>query len=272
MSMRAAVLSGLLLFAAAAGIAAEPAPVVATRSMTMLNGVAATPGKAPFADGELLTHELYFRFLTVGTGTMSVDKGVSYDGQPAIHLSGAVSASAFGLTSMAGANDSWIDPTGLFSLGFVTDQDGPKVDDREEWRLDNTKAIATRDRVRKKGDAPETASHKEYALAKTHVQDVFSMLYFFRAFPVKVGDVLESDVYVSKKLWSLKFRVVKRENVKVPAGKFACLKVVPEITRDGEKAQSGQVTVWVTDDAQKIPVKIWTATKFGKLEAALLRK
>jgi len=62
--------------------------------------------------------------------------------------------------------------------------------------------------------------------------------------------------------------------VKVPAGSFDCLKIVPSVSRESDDDDTGRtpkakVVMWVTDDDRRIPVKIQTATALGKVNALL---
>lgn len=271
------------LGAAATLYAAEPAeapdppegavPQTATRSVTLLDGVPATPSNIPFRDGESLTFTATWTGISVGDATMSVDTNGTFEGKPAIHLKAkASSGRAFSLFfSIRDAGESWVDPEGLYSLGFVSDQKEGSIEDYQKWVMDYDRNIATRHRARRKDGGAVKNSTKEYALSKTHVQDAFSMTYFFRAFPIKKGSKLESDVFVSKKVWNLTVEVVGEEKVKVPAGTFDCLKVKPEVSLDGEKQNKGQMVIWVTNDDRKMPVKIQSDLPLGKVNAVLTK-
>ena len=56
------------------------------------------------------------------------------------------------------------------------------------------------------------------------------------------------------------------ETVKVPAGKYNCIKVVPySNTSKNIFKENGYMTAWLTNDEQKIPVKIELKTNIGDL-------
>ncbi len=101
------------------------------------------------------------------------------------------------------------------------------------------------------------------------VQDAASMMYFFRAFDLKVGQKLESDVFVSKKVWKLEVEVLGKEKVKVPAGTFDTLKIKPKVSLNGQAQKKGEMTIWVTDDDRKIPVKMQSEIPLGTVNAVL---
>lgn len=260
---------------AAAAQAPEPAeggvrkPV--RRSVTLLDGVEATPTAAPFRDGESLTFSATWMNISVGDATMTVDTAGRFEGKPAIHLKAHASSNrAFSLFfSIKDAGESWVDPEGLYSLGFVSDQKEGNIEDYQKWVMDYDRAVATRHRARRKDGGELKSSRKDHPIDTTHVQDAFSMLYYYRAFPLKVGSKLESDVFVSRKVWKLTVEVIGQEKVRVPAGTFDCLKIRPRVTLDGEEQKKGQMTIWITDDDRKIPVKIQSEVPLGKVNAVL---
>lgn len=245
----------------------------AARSVTLLDGVPTQPSNIPFRDGESLTFSATWTGISVGDATMTVDTSGTFEGKPAIHLKAKASSSrAFSLFfSIRDAGESWVDPEGLYSLGFVSDQKEGSIEDYQKWVMDYEEGVATRHRARRKDGGAVKNSTKDYTLSKTHVQDAFSMIYYFRAFPIQKGSKLESDVFVSKKVWNLTVEVVGEEKVKVPAGTFDCLKVKPEVSLDGEKQNRGQMTIWVTNDERKLPVKIQSDLPLGKVNAVLTK-
>lgn len=265
------VLIGASAHAADPGMA-TPA-VKPPRSKTLLDGVPTTPGPVPFGDGETLKFTAQYGMLSVGEATMSVDLDGVKNGRRAIHFtSGSATGRAFSRVVYAfqGTGESWVDPEGLYSIGFVTDQSQRGMQDIQEWEFDYERGVAMRDREKKLVGGATRSSEKEYTLARTHVQDSMSMIYFLRAFPLKVGSKLESNVFESKKVWTLTVNVVGRERIKTKAGTFDALKVKPEVTTlDGKKQDKGQMVVWLTDDERKLPVRIDAATGYGNVTAEL---
>ena len=278
MSRAARILLMTVTLASLTARAADPGKATPAtkppRSTTLLDGVPATPGPVPFGDGETLKFTASYGVFSVGEATMQVDLDGTFDGKPAIHLT---SGSATGRTfskmfyAFSGTGESWIDPTGLYSVGFVTDQSQRGMQDVQEWEFDYERGVAMRDREKRLVGGATRSSEKEYTLAKTHVQDSMSMIYFIRAFPLKVGSKLESNVFESKKVWTLTVNVVGREKIKTKAGTFDALKVKPEVsTLEGKKQNKGQMVVWLTDDERKMPIRIDAATGYGNVTAELV--
>ncbi len=259
--------------ALAADIAASPVGGSVTRAITTIDGKPVSPNDVPFMHGEELTFTGTWMNISVGTGVMTVETDATFDGKPAIRLKADVKSNArFSLFfSIEDAGESWIDPVELHSLGFVSDQQEGNISDYQRWVIDNDKGVATRHRTRRKADGPVQRTEKDYPLTHTHVQDPASMVYFFRAFDLKVGQKLESKVFVSRKVWDLEVSVVGKETVKVPAGTFECLKVKPKVSLDGQVQKKGDMTIWVTDDSRKMPVKIVSEVPLGKVNLTLTK-
>jgi len=55
----------------------------------------------------------------------------------------------------------------------------------------------------------------------------------------------------------------------VEAGTFNCIMVEPIIAEGGLFKTEGQITIWLTDDELKIPVKVKTKIIIGSIDAEL---
>lgn len=250
-----------------------PAATPGPESVTLIDGQPAPPPSAPFAAGETLTYEVEWMGIDVGSATSIVETGTTFDGKPAIHLKASASSGrAFSFVKNAhGASESWIDPDGLFSLGFVTDQHDGSTVDTQTFGLDYAHALAHRNRVVTQKDGSLKTYDLDIPITRSRVQDAYSMTYLYRAFPLKIGQRLESDVFVDKKMWKLTVEVIGKETLKTAAGTFDCLKVRPSVSVDGVPDKKGEMTVWISDDARRIPVKTQAALPFGKVNVVLTK-
>jgi hypothetical protein len=71
------------------------------------------------------------------------------------------------------------------------------------------------------------------------------------------------------KSYELSVDVVRREAVTTLAGTFDCLVVVPHMAFKGVFQQTGEVTMWVTDDARHLPVLIKSKIFIGSININL---
>ena len=62
------------------------------------------------------------------------------------------------------------------------------------------------------------------------------------------------------------------EKIKVRAGEFECLKVTPFVVGDAIfKASDGKMTIWMTNDAYRMPVLIRSKVAVGAFDAELFK-
>lgn len=100
--------------------------------------------------------------------------------------------------------------------------------------------------------------------------DNLSSIYFIRSSDLSPGRSVLFDLYDGKRLWVAEVRVVQRQEIKTPLGKFRTVMVTSQLKHDGETAKVGNATFWFTDDSRRIPVQITTAMKVGEVTLTLV--
>lgn len=104
--------------------------------------------------------------------------------------------------------------------------------------------------------------------AKTY--DNLSSIYFIRSIDLVPGQSIYFDIYDTKRLWNSEVRVVKRQVITTPLGKFKTLMVTSQLKHKGEIAKVGNATFWFTEDSRRIPVRITTKLKVGEITLTLV--
>ena len=101
--------------------------------------------------------------------------------------------------------------------------------------------------------------------------DAFGSLYYIRTLPLQVGQTYTVDVHSGDKVYPLTVSVLKREKIKVPAGKFDCIVVEPFLRGPGIFVSKGKkLIVWLTDDERHMPVRMRSEVFIGHVSAELL--
>ncbi len=101
------------------------------------------------------------------------------------------------------------------------------------------------------------------------IHDELSAFYYARTLDLQPGKTYSVNAHSSRKNYPLQVLVHGRERVKVPAGEFDCLVVEPVLEGEGLFQHEGKLTIWMTDDARKMPVLMKTKVKVGSIDAAL---
>jgi hypothetical protein len=102
--------------------------------------------------------------------------------------------------------------------------------------------------------------------------DELSILYYVRTLPLATGTRVVAGVFASKKNWEVEVRVLGRETLDTALGRRATLVVEPLLKFEGIFQNKGRVVVWLTDDAEKIPVRMKSEVIIGSFMATLTRR
>lgn len=216
----------------------------------------------PFGDGERLVYEISWYNLVGGTATLDVQEA-TYSG-----------SSVFRVMSVAKSND-------FISLFFP-------VEDRVESLIDRETLAAVhldvkqrqggrrRNRVTEFDQTQHTATvvkdgERRVFTIPPAVQDSLSCLYYFRSLPsIKVGETVTIDVHESNKNWRLGIVALNREKVRTKAGEFDTIRTRAQVEFEGVFLDRGDVYVWFTDDARRLPVRMESKIKIGRIAAKLV--
>jgi len=92
--------------------------------------------------------------------------------------------------------------------------------------------------------------------------------------PLKPGQNYTFDVFSGGNRYVFAFAVTGREPIKTTLGTFDTLRIEPSVVWLSEgsfRSQARQTTIWVTDDARQIPVRIASAVFIGEVRADLVQ-
>lgn len=103
---------------------------------------------------------------------------------------------------------------------------------------------------------------------ETH--DLVSAIYSLRLLPLKIGKTFYVTVSDSGLVYKIPVRVAARERQKSILGKVWCFRLEPEVFGPNRIIeQKGRMTIWITDDARRIPVRSRIESSIGKIEVKL---
>jgi hypothetical protein len=239
----------------------HPASPLAAR-LTASSPPPATPAPAtratnppPFSVGERADYDVKFGILHVGGGSMEVAGVESLRGHDVWHTIFRFK----GGTIFYHVNDvfeSWFDQDSMSSLRFAQHlEEGGKVRNRD-YVIYPDRAIY------QLNDKPEQPS-------VSNPLDDGSFLYFVRTLPLKVGETYTFDRYFNPKSNPVTIKVLRRERISVPAGKFDAIVVQPIIKTAGIFSDRGEAQVWFSDDSARIVLQMKSKLSFGSLDLYL---
>lgn len=101
--------------------------------------------------------------------------------------------------------------------------------------------------------------------------DFISAIYFLRTQPLKTGQTLELVVGDSGQTFRVPVRVLERKTLKTVVGKVPTLRVEIELFGAGRLVgdRKGEMSIWITDDARRLPVRAQLKADVGTLDIKL---
>ena len=105
------------------------------------------------------------------------------------------------------------------------------------------------------------------------VQDVVSAMYYARNIDfskLRPEDKIPFSMFLDNEVYNMYIRYVGKEEIKTRYGKFRAIKIKPLLLK-GQIFEGGEnMTVWVTDDANRIPVRIESPLVVGKVKIDMM--
>ena len=102
------------------------------------------------------------------------------------------------------------------------------------------------------------------------VQDVLSAIYFLRTQPLEVGKTFEVTISNSGRVYQVPVRVVAKRRMKTVIGRVDTFQVDPQVFGEDRLIRGkGQFSIWLVNDAKRIPAKARITTEYGTFNITL---
>ncbi len=226
----------------------------------------AIPQKKAYGDGEFFKFRVHYGFVTAGYATLDV-KAKTLRGKDVYHVRG------FGET------------VGVSRWFFKVEDDYQSYIDREKdipykfiRKIDEggyTKDIEVDfDHFSRKATVNDK-EHNETSVFSfpKNTQDMISAFYYLRnqldTKNLKEGDVMEMNMFFDKENFKFQMRFLGREVLSTDFGRVNTLIFRPYVQSGRVFREKESLTVWVSDDDNKIPLLVKANLAVGSLKATL---
>jgi Protein of unknown function (DUF3108) len=116
-------------------------------------------------------------------------------------------------------------------------------------------------------------TEKTFAVSE-NVQDIVSSFYYLRNHPkinnLQVGESIMIDMFFDDETVKFKLKFVGRQRIKTEFGKVDTMIFRPLVQSGRVFKEEESVTVWISDDVNKVPLRIKADLAVGSLKADLL--
>lgn len=219
---------------------------------------AAAAAPTVFGPGEKMTFSIDYGIINAGDGSLEVLELGDFAGRTVYRIESKANSNRF-FSSVYKVRDkiqTYIDVEFLHSVYFYKRLREGDYRKTEEITFDHGAGKAV------------------YADGRTFdtvpgVQDVLSAFFYVRNLDLAPGKVYSVPAHASRKTYDLKVVVHGRERVEVKAGVFDCFVVEPMLEGEGLFKHEGKLTMYITDDAHRVPVLIRTKVPVGSIDVQL---
>ncbi len=222
-----------------------------------------------FSTGERLKFRVHIGFLSAGEAIMSINEEIhEINHRPCFQIN------VFGRTSgifdlFYTVRDNWgtyLDTASLVPHKFYEDKRENKYRKHEVVEFDHCNDSAIVSRIDKEKPV-------EYFKTPRQPQDLISGYYYIRTLDytkIHAGQIITLGAFYDKKVYDFKVKFLGRETVKTKLGKIKALAFAPIMPKNDLFEEGNEnIKIWLSDDTNKIPIKIWAKMFVGGVEIDL---
>jgi len=277
----------LLALASAAAFAPRPMTTAATATMVKDENRAATLTPLPFEPDEELTYEgefskLLLRGINIAEFKFTVERAKTPPAAP--EREGAATPPAnlvfkgdvvargwfrklFGIDFRYNT-ESVVEPNSFLILSNSTRDEQGKRLRTSEAVFDRTHNLLTW--TQRNPNDPQSQPRVVTAPLQNAAHDLVSAIYFLRTQTLEPGRKFELNISDSGEVYNIPVKVGARKRMKTIVGRVQAVRVDIEIFGAERLVdRKGEMTLWITDDKRRLPVRARIDTDIGTLDITL---
>jgi Protein of unknown function (DUF3108) len=217
-----------------------------------------------FGPGEHLEYRVHYGIINAAEATVHVENKIqTVNNRPCFNVTVfGRTTGAFDLVSKV--RDTWqsyIDTAALVPHQFYTNKREGGYKNVERVLFDHENDIANRYDL---DDKKEKNSYK----VPNNIQDVVSGYYYLRTIDfnaLKVGQSVLVKAFFEGDIFDMRMRYAGKDVVKTRFGTAKVIKINPILPKNKFFEDENSIRIWVSDDANKIPLKIEVDLKIGAI-------
>lgn len=214
--------------------------------------------------GEQLTYTVYYAvagiYVNAGTATFT-NTLERLNGKPVYHViaDGKTNSSYDFFYSVRDRYDTYIDTGNMLPLKFIRN-----VHEGDHKKYENITFNRT---------ANTAVTNNGVYKVPLCVQDVISSMYYARNVNFnryKPGDRIPFSLFLDNEVYNMYIRYIGKETIKTRYGKFNAIKFKPLLLRGSIFEGGEKMTIWVSDDANRIPVRVESPISVGSVKVDMM--
>ncbi|MFL9829912.1 DUF3108 domain-containing protein [Flavobacterium sp. ARAG 55.4] len=216
--------------------------------------------------GEWFKFRIHYGFVNAGYATLEV-KEATIDNKKVFHVVGkgyTTGVSKF-FFKVVDVYESYIDKESGNPYQFVRNiNEGGYTKNQEGFFNQSSNRVTVKDYKRK--------TEKTFVVPK-NTQDILSTFYYLRNYPtidkIKPGESIEIDMFFDDETTKFKLKFVGRQDITTKFGVVPSMVFKPLVQSGRVFKEKESLTVWVSDDQNRLPLRIKADLAVGSLKADL---
>ncbi len=219
-----------------------------------------------FSAGEFLEYRVHYGIINAGYATIEVKDAIIND-HSVFHVIGK--GFSTGMTKfffkVEDVYESYINKNNRTPYKFVRKINEGGYTKNQEGFVDQTA-----NRVIVKDYKHKTENSFDFP---KNTQDILSSFYYLRNYPnintIKAGESIIIDMFFDNETTKFKLKFIGRENITTKFGVVSTMIFRPSVQSGRIFKEQESLTIWISDDYNKIPIRIKATLLVGSLKADL---
>jgi hypothetical protein len=219
-----------------------------------------------YGTGEWFKFRIHYGFVNAGYATLEV-KDAMFQGNKAYHVIGkgyTTGMSRF-FFKVDDLYESYIDKETESPYHFVRKiNEGGYTKNQEGFFNQSANRILVKDYKNK--------NEKTFVIPK-NTQDILSTFYYLRNYPnidkIKPGESIAIDMFFDEETTKFKLKFMGREDITTKFGVVSSMVFRPLVQSGRVFKEQESLTVWISDDENRLPVRIKANLAVGSIKADL---
>ena len=231
----------------------------------VLTAISGQEQRPAFKSGEWLRYKMsYSGFLRAGTAILELEEK-EFQGKKVFHTKGT------GWTS--GMIKWFFEVEDFYESYFDKENIRPYVFKRKIYEGGYKKhTITSFNHHVKKAYVQDFTLQRDTSVAFNKAQDMLSSFYYLRSLDVskiKPGDEIKLDMFFDEETFPFRLKFLGKQSLRTHVGKIEALVFRPYVLSGRVFKEQESVTIWISNDANKIPLKLKADLRVGSLTAEL---
>lgn len=218
-----------------------------------------------FQVGEYLKYRIHYGIINAGIAELRVAETTTRNQRKVYHMIGI--GRSVGMAEWffrtRDRYESFIDAEAMLPWEFIRDVDEGGYIIKRHLKFDHYDQRAV-----------ETLKYPDQSYPiNQYAQDMLSAFYYARCMKtedLKPGDELPVNMFLDYEDFSFKLKLLGYDVVKTRWGKVRCKKLIPVVQEGRVFSDQEGLTLWVTDDENKIPVRLEAELLVGSIKMDLM--